>query len=64
MDIVFKISLVNTDKPVRKVIQKYHVWDTLNEAICYQQILIFIFRLLLFYSLTSSVESLNNRHYQ
>ena len=36
----FKISLVNTDKPVRKVIQKYHVWDKLNEAICYQQILI------------------------
>ena len=36
----FKISLVNTDKPVRKVIQKYLVWDKLNEAICYQQILI------------------------
>ena len=40
MDIVFKISLVKTDKPVRKVIQIYHVWDKLNEAICYQQILI------------------------
>ena len=40
MDIVFKISLVNTDKPVRKVIQKYRVWDKLNETICYQQILI------------------------
>ena len=40
MDIVFKISLVNTDKPVRKAIQKRHVWDKLNEAICYQQILI------------------------
>ena len=36
----FKISLVYTDKPVRNVIQKYHVWDKLNEAICYQQILI------------------------
>ena len=40
MEIVFKISLVDTDKPVRKVIQKYHVWDKLNEAICHQQILI------------------------
>ena len=40
MGIVFKLSLVNADKPVGKVIQKYHVWDELNEAICYQQILI------------------------
>ena len=40
MEIVFKISLVDTDKPVRKVIQKYHAWDKLNEAICHQQILI------------------------
>ena len=40
MGIVFKISLVYNDKPMRKVIQKYHVWDKLNEAICYQQILI------------------------
>ena len=38
MDIVFKISLVNTDKPVWKVIQKYHIWYKLKEAICYQQI--------------------------
>ena len=40
MGIVFKISMVYTDKPVRKVIQNIIVWDKLNVAICYQQILI------------------------
>ena len=59
MDIVFKISLVNTDKPVRKVIEKY-IWDKLNEAICYQQILISSLDCCFFDSFTSSVESLNN----
>ena len=63
MDIVFKIYLVNTDKPVRKVIQKYHVWDKLNEAISYQQILIYSLDYCFFVSFTSSVESLNSRHY-
>ena len=63
MDFVFKISLVNTDKPVRKVIQKYLVWDKLNKAICYQQILIEYLDYCFFDSFTSSVESLNNRHY-
>ena len=30
----FQFFLVSTDKPVRKVIQKYHCWGNLNEAIC------------------------------
>ena len=39
--IVFKISLIYTDKPVRKVIQNIVVWYNLNEVICYRQILIY-----------------------
>ena len=37
MGIVFKMSLVYDDKPMRKVIQIIIVWDKSNEAICYQQ---------------------------
>ena len=36
-----KISLAYSDKPVRKVIQNIIVWDNVNGAICYQQILIY-----------------------
>ena len=31
--------LVYTDKPVRKVIKNIIAWDKLNEAICYQKIM-------------------------
>ena len=48
--------MVYTDKPVRNFIQKYHVLDKLNEAICYQQILIKSLDYCFCDSFTSSVE--------